>query len=304
MNRACVQVLLSTYNGEKYIIEQVSSIFNQKGVNINCLIRDDGSRDNTRKILSELLKKYNNLEVIWGNNIGYEASFFELIAKSGDHDYYAFSDHDDVWLPEKISVAIESIESKYKNSPCLYFSNCTIVDAELNRIELLHSDINFIPNNKIMGLAQGFAHGCTIVFNQKSKDLILSYIPKGKYPHDFWIPLVHLYIDKIIYDRNSYILYRQHSENVYGNRRSVMKLLKGKTRFIFNKSHYYSRLASDIMDGYEYLLSAADRRDLEKIINYRNSLFNWIKTLFNNSIKRNTLRGTILLKILILFRRF
>lgn len=304
MNRASVQVLLSTYNGEKYINEQIKSIFNQKGVNIYCLIRDDGSVDNTRKILSILVNKYDNLKVIWGKNIGYEASFFELLSKAGDHDYYAFSDHDDVWLSGKIAAAVDAIENSNNDSQCLYFSNCTIVDAKLNRVGLLHSNSSFIPDSKIMGLVQGFAHGCTTVFTKKSKDLILKNKPQGNYAHDFWIPLIHLFLDKIIYDSNSYILYRQHTENVFGNKRPLLKLFKLRIKFFSNKPCYYSLLASEILNGFGHLLRYDDYNDLKKIVEYKTSFKNWTKLLFNSQIRKNTVRGTILLKILILFKRF
>ena len=88
-----VQVLLSTYNGEKYLKEQLDSIIAQKGVDVHILARDDGSKDDTIKIL----EGYENIDIIKGSNIGVCKSFFELINKSGEYDYYSFADQDDVW---------------------------------------------------------------------------------------------------------------------------------------------------------------------------------------------------------------
>ena len=91
-----VQILLSSYNGEKYISRQIDSILRQKDVEIHLLIRDDGSTDGTRAIIKEYEKKYPaNVEVVFGENMGWKKSFFTLLRLAGDYDYYAFADQDD-----------------------------------------------------------------------------------------------------------------------------------------------------------------------------------------------------------------
>lgn len=299
-----IQVLISTYNGEKYIQEQLDSILAQKEVEIHCLIRDDGSTDNTAAILSEYLKQTGNIEIIFEKNIGYAASFLELVKRSGNYDFYAFADQDDVWEPMKLKKAIDKIAEGEINTPILYCSNCTIVDEYLNKTGMLHSKENVIPQNKITALVQGFAQGCTIVFNCKSKELVLKYEPKQQYAHDFWIPLLHVFLGKIIYDKNSYMLYRQHGNNVFGGSRSLLRLIKIKLGFLTKESNYYSRMAEELLLGYGGELDEDEQHQLKEIAEYRSSLYKYIRLFFNKALKRNTVRGTLIIRSLILFTRF
>lgn len=110
MSKPTVSVLMSTYNGAKYIREQIDSILNQKDVNVELLIRDDGSSDNTAEICKEYQKKNTNIRFYQGENIGVGKSFMELLKKAPEADYYSFSDQDDVWLEDKLSRAVKMIK--------------------------------------------------------------------------------------------------------------------------------------------------------------------------------------------------
>lgn len=298
-----VQVLLSSYNGEKYIRQQLDSIFNQQGVEVFCLVRDDGSTDNTIDILCEYQKKYNNLEVIRDRNVGYKKSFMKLVENCGQYDYYAFADQDDVWKPEKLLKAIEKIAKVQDNLPKVYCSNCIVVDKNLNYLSMLHNVGNILPNNKAKALVQGFAHGCTMVFNYETRNLILKYKPKQEYAHDFWIPILIVFLGKIIYDENSYILYRQHEDNFFGSKSSIKKIIKVNTKRFIDKGFYYSMI-SEILIGYGDVLKPEDQMMLKEIVEYKSSLYNKIRLLFNTELKKNTLKGTLFLKMLIAFSRF
>lgn len=98
-----VQVLMSTYNGERFLQEQIESILNQSWKNLDILIRDDGSRDQTREILKDYSEKYSNVYIFLEENCGVARSFFELLKKS-DADYVAFCDQDDIWMEQKIEI--------------------------------------------------------------------------------------------------------------------------------------------------------------------------------------------------------
>ena len=106
-----VQILMSTYYGEKYLREQLDSIIKQTYPLINILIRDDGSSDGTLSILKEYAGKYDHVTYYEGENIGVIQSFLQLLKESDANvNYYAFADQDDVWLPEKIVRAVEKLE--------------------------------------------------------------------------------------------------------------------------------------------------------------------------------------------------
>lgn len=111
-----VNILMSTYNGEKYIEEQIQSILNQEEVIIKLYIRDDGSTDNTVKIIESFNKE--NIVLFKMSNIGWKKSFLELtkLVEYHDDEYYAFSDQDDVWKKNKISIAINYLEEKKSSS--------------------------------------------------------------------------------------------------------------------------------------------------------------------------------------------
>lgn len=298
-----VQVLLSSYNGQKYIREQLDSIINQKGVEVHCLVRDDGSIDNTVDILREYQKEYENLEVCIEDNIGYKASFMKLLNMSGEFDFYAFSDQDDVWKDDKLLKAIEKIGELEVDSAVMYCSNCFVVDTELNHLQMLHTKEKIIPSSNVKALVQGFAHGCTMVLNSSARNLIVRYKTEQEYAHDFWIPIVIFFTGKVIYDENSYILYRQHDNNVFGNESSFKKIMGLRRQQLKNKS-YFSNMILELLNGYGEQLSSKDFAVLKDLYEYKNSIHKKIKLVFNKEFKRDTLKGTLFLKFLIIFSRY
>ena len=122
MNTNRIAVLLSAYNGEQYIEDQVRSILNQESIDsLTIIVRNDGSKDGTVDILQKLRKEQNNIEILDEQNIGFAASFLRLLeyAYNKGYDYYAFSDQDDYWLPEKLSIAIKALNGK-KTLVCMH----------------------------------------------------------------------------------------------------------------------------------------------------------------------------------------
>ena len=214
-----VLILMSTYNGEKYIKEQLDSIQKQSYSNFSLMIRDDGSTDATIAIIREYQKKYSNIRLIIGKNLGVWNSFFTLFKEAdGQAEYYALADQDDYWLPDKILAAIQRMEreSRKKMIPILYAGNKTLVDGQLQPI---HSEIKYsskqIPSFG-NALVENICTGCTCVMNQALLTKLCQYIPKQVIMHDWWIYLLAVSLGNVIYDEQSYLLYRQHGENVYG----------------------------------------------------------------------------------------
>ena len=97
---------MSTYNGEKYLKEQIDSILSQEGVDVRLYIRDDGSSDRTTDILASY-QEHKNVKIEKGNNLGFAKSFLTALDECDEADYYAFSDQDDVWEKDKLSTAME-----------------------------------------------------------------------------------------------------------------------------------------------------------------------------------------------------
>ena len=165
---------MSSYNGEKYIKEQIDSILAQEEVEIYLLIRDDGSRDATLDIL-EKYEKLDNVRLIKGENLGVKKSFLSLIAMAPDYfDYYALSDQDDYWLTDKMISAINHIEGAGENldDNFLYYSNTCLVDENLFPLNEKGYNVDR-PYNFGEILIRNCASGCTYVFGRKLKFMMM-----------------------------------------------------------------------------------------------------------------------------------
>ena len=216
-----VQILLSTYNGEKYLKQQIDSILKQNYKNISVLIRDDGSSDMTVKIIEKYAKENERIHYIAGKNIGVWNSFLELINLSDDFaDYYAFADQDDVWLPNKIEEAIKCLEREKQKKPALYASNLILVDENLKEYKQ-NKGKKVVPSIQ-NALVENICAGCTEVFNKKLRDILINKTPNYMIMHDWWVYLCASCLGKVIYDTNAYIYYRQHSSNEIGIKKTFL----------------------------------------------------------------------------------
>ena len=210
-----VCVLLSSYNGEKYIEAQIHSILKQKGVDIHLLVRDDGSTDKTKEIIKKIANTDRRVSYIFGDNLRTARSFYDIAKRCERSDYYAFSDQDDVWEPNKILNATKCLKGYDEFVPLLYYSNLTVVDENLKALHLLHKKPHDL-SNKYSTLIANYGAGCTMLFNNKSRELFVSTFPSEGIMHDTWMNLICAFSGRVYYDFNSYILYRQHSNNVIG----------------------------------------------------------------------------------------
>lgn len=244
-----VKVLMSAYNGEKYIVQQIDSILNQKDVEISLIIRDDSSTDNTLEVLSNY-ESNPYIEIIKGKNIGCGNSFMEMLYNCGDADYFALADQDDLWFPEKLIMAIKKIEN-YADKPVLYTSNQTITDEFLQIKGLRYQDSpKFELDDIIMG---NNLAGCTFVINRKLKELLTSYERRPSPDflririHDAWICAFSKCVGEVVYDCNSYMLYRQHSNNVVGVRKiRTTEIVRNYLKSSYWEKHYRLLMASEL----------------------------------------------------------
>lgn len=213
-----ILVLLSSYNGEQYIKEQILSILNQKvEYSVNIRIRDDGSRDNTCKIIEKLIEKYpDSIELIKGENIGYNKSFFELLTNASGYKYYAISDQDDVWLENKLQVAIDWLNKEEYNQPLLYASTSYLVRNDMAPYGTTRKKVReFTIYNTVI---QNICPGHTQVFNDVLLDMLKGDIDVSQiYVYDSWITNVAMLYGKILFNNESYTLYRQHQKNQLGS---------------------------------------------------------------------------------------
>ncbi|MDM8282196.1 glycosyltransferase, partial [Lactobacillus gallinarum] len=234
-----VQVLLSAYNGEKYIVKQIESILNQENVDVHILIRDDGSTDNTVNLINNVKKKYPlAVDLIKGNNLGYKKSFLELCHRTNiDYDYYAFSDQDDYWLPNKLEKAVHYL-SLNNNRIKLYASTVNVTDENLK--VLYKKDISNFVNTFGSSLTRVRLAGCTYVFNLASLKLLRDYnyenIPdKQMMSHDGLLISLCQALDGFVYiDQSSYILHRRRAQSITSGGNGIKKRIQIEKDMIFN----------------------------------------------------------------------
>lgn len=273
---------MSTYNGEKYLEEQIESIIAQKGVKISLLIRDDGSTDGTISIL----KKYRDrglLSFYCGDNIGPAKSYIDLLFNAGKYKYYAFADQDDFWLNDKIYRAISMLNS-VKSCPAFYNSRAIVVDKNLNRVGIEYGTLKVYDLQT--QICRSSVIGCTMVINNKLRQIIKTYRPEKLCMHDQWIAILCKAFDGIeIKDNESRILYRQHSNNVMGASNSIIK----SYRLSSLKSDNGRRFAQvfELFKIYKQDIPLNNCKLLSEIIQYKSNILYWGKCVLR---KYNTER--------------
>ena len=280
-----VAVLMSTYNGEKYIAEQIDSILNQKGdFTLDLIVRDDGSKDGTLDVLENYQNK-GLLKWYTGENLGPTMSFLHLINQLAGYDYYAFSDQDDLWFPDKIQRAVSRLGKI--NKPALYFSNAVLVDNSLQGLG--RNVYSQEPRTDLETIAcAGGVLGCTIVFNNSLANYLQSYpLPKWAVMHDFYLALLCKSLGgEIIYDQDSTMKYRQHDSNVVGVSYGKLGTIIGRVKDITYKEPVgIAKQAAEIIRIYGNVLPKHSIDWLKIIQNYNSSFINQTKLAFSKRTK-------------------
>jgi len=251
MKEPLIGILMATYNGERFIREQINSILNQTYENWKLIIHDDGSTDSTVNIVKEYVKKYPEKIILIEDGIrcgGAKENFAHLIniAKAKfNFDYIMFSDQDDVWLPNKIEITLQKmieVETQYKNTPIIVHTDLTVVDANLNIIAKSfweYQTMNPWNNTIACLLLENTVTGCTMMINKNLFEKIIIF-PKEAICHDSWIALVCSAIGGVIARiKAPTVLYRQHGKNVTGARR--YNLFISLRNFIFDTAGVIKR---------------------------------------------------------------
>ena len=220
-----VAIVLSTYNGEKYISEQLNSLGKQTYPNVSVFIHDDGSEDRTRALIESFVRNYTGkikfCIVDNAKSLKYPACFIDTLQYIGDvYDYYAFCDQDDVWNENKIENGVMALEKEDNKMPLLYYTAVDYYDANLNFIR--HSRFaSHVKDSQKLGfqdfLLGGEPLGMTFVFNKKVRNIVVELYEMGyKSFKDGFIKILCASTGKIIYDVQPSAKYRRHSEATTG----------------------------------------------------------------------------------------
>lgn len=226
-----IDVLLATYNGEKYLKEQIDSILNQSYKNIRLIISDDCSKDATVQIIKECQQKDNRVILYeQEKNLGYIKNFEFLLTKV-ENNIYMLSDQDDVWKKDKIEKTLKKLK---EDNADLVFTDVEIVDSNLktlypsfNKYMKLERKIKNTSGIEMQYL-YNCVTGCTVMSKKKFIEKILPFPSKSKYvAHDMWIGIIIAMYGKMTYLDETTIYYRQHGNNQIGTE----KISHGFTKF-------------------------------------------------------------------------
>lgn len=219
-----VEILLATYNGEKYLSQQIDSIINQSYTNWILTIRDDCSTDSTKSLIDQYTKEFPDKIRLLNNNgvnLGSTKSFSELLQNSQE-EFVMLCDQDDIWLNNKIELSLErmlQIEFENPSQPLLVFTDMKVVDKDLQLISNSFIKAQKLITGVITDYRQLIAHnvvaGCTTLMNKKAVEITVPII-SNKLIHDHWISIIVSYYGTISFIDVPTSLYRQHGRNVVG----------------------------------------------------------------------------------------
>jgi len=258
-----VAILLSTYNGEKYLTEQLSSILYQSYSDFILYIVDDGSIDNTVKVIDEFCSKDERIIKLTkeSKHDGAAKSFIWLLEQI-TADFYFFCDQDDVWFKDKIDKSLALAKQCVQDKPILIHSDLQIVDDTMQVLHNSFWDFNGSKPSEFSSFKFHCAYnnipGCTMLINKTTRDLTLP-MPKTAKMHDAWIALVVSFNKGLILSINEpLIYYRQHSNNTIGARKSrsiLDKFFYSRLIFTENINLYKTINALKPINIFEYVLN-------------------------------------------------
>lgn len=259
-----IDILLATYNGEKFLIEQIESILAQTFKDWKLLIRDDGSTDETTQIIAQYCTRYPAKIISISDidrNLGVTRNF-ERLMEFSTSSYVMFCDQDDIWLPDKIKISLYKLQAmgqQYGSDiPLLVYTDLVVCNEEgtliANSFWKYQGGDPVLPLDYAKALVQNNATGNTMIFN---RSLVNNALPfsSDAVMHDWWLALTALYLGKINYLSDQTIMYRQHKSNVSGTKgKNILPMLQ-KLPLYCTTFHKNIRQAKSLLKNFQTQLN-------------------------------------------------
>ncbi|HFI0143654.1 TPA: glycosyltransferase family 2 protein [Streptococcus suis] len=299
-----VNILMSTYNGQQFLAEQIRSIQDQTYTDWTLLVRDDGSSDKTREILQDFASQDSRIRLIdveETKNLGVIKSFHRLVHYE-QADYYFFSDQDDVWLPDKLAVSLQEAQSYPTDQPLMVYMDLTVVDQDLQVMteSMIRSQSHHANTQLVQELTENTVTGGVAMINHslaslwtKTEDIIM---------HDWYLALLASAFGKLVFIDKAGELYRQHADNVLGARTLSKRLKK------WIRPHVLFRVYWDLIKNsqkqasllLELPLSPSDRELVEAFVSILDKpMFERFKLLKQFGLRKNKAFHTFVFTTLI-----
>lgn len=297
-----VVVLLGTFNGARYLQEQLDSIVDQSHPHWRLVVADDGSHDDTLAIVQSFSERYSDrVRIVRDGPAGSARdNFFRLIRDAGPAPYYAFCDQDDVWSPDKLDRMVrrcQQVETQHRDVPCLVYSDLEVVDAELRILNSSFMDqVRANPEEITQKtlLAENAIPGCAMLFNTALADVFLArkFDPTSAIMHDWWIALLASTVGHVTYVPTPLVKYRQHATNTLGSvERSglaftLSKLFRGDR----SAAVQTYRQAAAFIEAYNDLLDPAVCEEMRAFASlHQRHKFERIRLILKHRILKQTL---------------
>jgi len=297
---AKIDILMATYNGEKYIKEQILSLLGQSLIDWNLIIHDDGSTDNTINIIKELAASDSRIKLVEDNiKYGSAALNFMHILQFTEADYVMFCDQDDIWYNKKIETMLECIAKKNNDIPQIVYSSAYIWSDNKNTGLILPF---FFPQKlqDFLFLNMGI-NGCMAMFNKKALDL-MKIQSKDQAMHDHLLNLIGVTLGEITYIKEPLMLYRRHSQTVTNGKiklNPVKRLLGNRNIPVIDKKHYEAiklfykenrkildKKTSDLIEIYLKMPQNYFIKNISQVIKYKFSIGNSVFPLITKIVVR------------------
>ena len=302
-----VAILLCTYQGQIYLQAQLDSFVEQTHSNWELWVSDDGSRDGTHAILDQATKAWGKQKIYIHNGPkeGFCANFLSLTCKADiQADYYAYSDQDDIWKPEKLARAVAFLSEAPKDTPALYCSRTRVVDADDKSIcmsPLFEKTPSFAN-----ALMQNIGGGNTMVFNEAARQLLIEAGEKVRVvTHDWWAYLlVSGCGGQVFYDPKPTVRYRQHCSNLVGMNNSWPARFKRIQQLFQGRFREWNDLNISALKSVRGRLTPKNQQVLDQFITARQqSLLHRVIGFRRSGIYRQTLFGKLGLIIAVVFNK-
>jgi glycosyltransferase involved in cell wall biosynthesis len=299
------QILVSTYQGERFLREQLDSLLLQSEKDIRILVRDDGSKDRTQAILAEYAGRDSRLEFFAGENLGVVGSFFELLRRSsGEAEVLFLCDQDDFWFPSKVARAREQLKASGAD---FYFSRLQYVDGTLQRLGQSAAPKRLSFQS---ALVENMATGCSVAFTQRLRTMALKGLPEETehcLMHDWWLYLLATATSKVVWDTEPSLMYRQHGANVVGAHADFWPIYITKWRRFWSRGARAAKLTDQARlfeKAYGTVLAPSRAKLLHAFVTSKSNLFKRLLWAIRLPTPRQSRLDSLILRVLIVLGRY
>ena len=320
VNSPKVLVMMATFNGAAYLEDQIESVLSQRGVDVSLRVRDDCSDDETLSILENYSRAGAPVSARRNEHrLGVAMNFMQMVYGEDldEYDYFAFSDQDDVWLPDKLITAIRTIEETEKGgqakelegigTPVLYCSEIMNVDEKLeNPVPELASLEDDTPYRASLLIRNRYS-GCTMVFN-RAHLMLARRVPQRKFYriHDTWMALLAYYCGNFVIDRSHALILRRITGKNSEGAITVGSDMRNASlaRLRVSSDRFATKTAKELLVGYGCFMSTEDRALVDSFVTYASSFFSRMKWALSNNYRSLSGLDTMLVRAKFLFGRY